>query len=503
MHQFLSEYSNLSDHINDDVVINIRKKDNMVQYIEEICVELAKILNEYVTYLGCDFDDSKNRFREANASKKKDSKTGKFENVQYINVNYTFSRMAVFHFKIKYKDPRTEEVSICKVDMPIYIPQFIDDYHYFIRGNKYSAPYQLTDAITYLGRNDSVILKTLTRAIKLSRVATVIKDAHGCEYKTHEFYLHVSNKKIPFLLYYFAYYGFFRTLIFFGIDDRVKIYKDCPVDPDDDVIYFHFGKVYLGVDRKNFEGVYELRQLVATILALGRKNLELDHIRSAFYWRMILGSYVSLTKSYDQGAALLITFITCLDARTINNIKTVVGGSDKTNSFTVLRWMFITYSQLSNKNSSLQNKRLRYCEYIVSPLVRDIQMKLYRFLKTRPNMRDKKRLLDVFKPSPSIIANAIIGKTKSKSQMLNIAKYSNQVNDLVLLNTALKFSKAGPGSAVERIGKRAGISFRQYDSTYVGNIDLITTSNGNVGLTGVLTPFAKVNMDNLTFITDK
>ena len=160
MRELLSYYSNCHRDMNEEVIKGIRLKDNMVEKIEEICIELAKSLSEHVTYEGCDFDDSKNRFRESNQSKKKNSKTGKFENVQYINVNYTYSRMAVFHFKVDYRDPRTNERTVTKVDMPIYIPQFVDDYHYYIRGNKYSAPYQLIDSITYWGRDDSVILKT-------------------------------------------------------------------------------------------------------------------------------------------------------------------------------------------------------------------------------------------------------------------------------------------------------------------------------------------------------
>jgi hypothetical protein len=495
---FLSEYSNQFDHINEDIVRNIRLNDNMVEKIEEICIELTKQLAGYVKYLGCNFDDSKNRFREANTSKKKDSKTGKFENVQYVNVNYTFSRMAVFHFNIKYTDPRTGEKTINDIDMPIYIPQFIDDYHYYIRGNKYSAPYQLTDAITYLGRNDSVILKTLTRAMKLSREVKNIKDAHGLEHKSHAFYMHISNKKIPFILYYFTRFGFFRTLRYFGVDKMVHIFTECPLNPDDDTIYFRFGKVFIGVTRFAFNTMYELRQLVFTILQLQRKNLDLEYIRDAYYWRMVLGAFVSVNKPYDQGTNILVTFVTCLDSRTINNIHNIIGGPVRDTSFAVLRWMFKNYSSLSNKNMSLQNKRIRYTEYIVSPLIRDIQMKLYRFLKTAPNNRDKKRLLDIFKPSPSIIVHAIIGKTKNKNQALSIAKYSNQVNDMAIF-TALKYTRAGPGTAIEKIGKRAGISYRLIDTTYAGYVDLITTSNGSVGISGVLTPYAKVDNETLSF----
>jgi hypothetical protein len=502
MRSFLAHYSNQFDNVNEDIVRNIRLKDNMVEKIEEICIELTKSLQEYITYLGCDFDDSKNRFREANTTKKKDSKTGKFQNVQYVNVNPTFSRMAVFHFRVKYMDLKKKEITVTNLDMPIYIPQFIDDYHYYIRGNKYSAPYQLTDAITYLGRNDSIILKTLSRAIKLSREPKVLKDVYNEEYKTYSFYMHVSNKKIPFLLYYFAYFGFFRTLKYFAVDNLIKLYepfKPSDVPPDEDTIYFKYGKMYLGVSRFSFNTSYELRQFVCTILQLQRKSLGIEYIKDAYYWRMILGTFVSQNKAYEQGIALLVTFITCLDSRTIRNIKNIIGGPARYNSFMVLRWMFKNYSILSNKNMSLQNKRLRYTEYIVSPLIRDIQMKLYRFLKTNPNMRDKKQLLDIFRPSPSIIVHAIIGKTKNKNQMLSIAKYSNQVNDMAIL-TALKYTRAGPGTAIEKIGKRAGINYRTVDTTYAGNIDLITmSSSGSVGLSGVLTPYVKVDTDTLAF----
>jgi hypothetical protein len=475
----------------------------MVEKVEEICLEITRSLTNYVKsikYTGYDFDDSKNRFRESNTSKKKDSKTGKFENKQYINVNPTFSRMAVFHFTIKFVDPRNKETVVSDINMPIYIPQFIDDYHYYIRGNKYSAPYQLTDAITYLGRNDSVILPTLTRAFKISREQKIIKDIHGLEYKTFAFYMYVSKKKIPFLLYYFSYYGFFTTLRYFGVENMVRLYKSCPINPDDDTIYFKFGKLYLGVSRFSFNTMYELRQFICTILQLQRKNLDIEYVRDAYYWRMVLGSTTSANKPYEQGRNLLLTFLTSLDPRTIKNIKNIAGGPVRETSFEVLRWMFKNYISLSNKNMSLQNKRLRYTEYIVAPLIRDIQSKLYRFMKTNENMRDKKRLLDIFKPSPNIIVHAIIGKTKNKNQALSIAKYSNQVNDMTIF-TALKYTRAGPGTAIEKIGKRAGIGYRVIDTTYAGKVDLITCSNSAVGLSGVIVPFCKVT-DIMTFEMD-
>ena len=83
--------------------------------------------------------------------------------------------------------------------------------------------------------------------------------------------------------------------------------------------------------------------------------------------------------------------------------------------------------------------------------------------------------------------------------MLNVAKYSNQVNDLVLLSTALKWTASGPGSATEYSGHRVSAHFRNYAPNYVGKVDVLATPNGSVGLSGNLSPWVQVDTSNLTF----
>ena len=504
MREFLSYYSDKNEPVNDYVVREYRLKDNMVEKIEEMCKELAKNLPNEVKYLGVDFDDSSNRFKESSSgksSKKRDSKTGKLENATYVNCNYTYSRMAVFHFRLTFKDPRTGDVTMSKIDMPVYIPQFIDNYHYYIRGSMYSAPLQLIDSLIYQGRDDSIILKTLTRAIKISRKSVNITDVHGMSFKSYVFNYHTAgSKRIPFLLMYFSYFGFFRTMQYFGVDKYIKLYDEAPIEADEKTIFFKFGKIFMGVNRDAFNMNYLVKQYVATALALGRKTLDLDDIRNVYYWMRTLGANISQTKPYEQGEALITTLITSVDARTIDNIRKQVGGSPKETSWAVMRWMFLHYSTLSKKNSGLSNKRLRYTEYLVTPLVRDMQMKYYRYLKTRYKMRDMKRLTDIFKISPGIITNAIIGQVKSKNMSISIAKFSDQVNDLVLLS-ALNSTKAGPGSPFERVSmKRAGAGLRQMDESYLGCVDLITSSSTNVGVSLTLTPFSKVDTETMKFI---
>ena len=493
MIEFVSLYSNQYNTLNEDVIKNIRLKDNMIEKLEETCKEIERNLGSFVEYLGYSYDDSKHRFKELAQNKKKGlTKSGKNDDTPYININPSYTRMVVFKFRIDYDGKQI-------VNMPIYIPLFIDDYHYYIRGNKYAVPYQLTDAITYLGKDDSVVLKTMNRAIKISREKVVLNDVHGDMYQSHNFYVHINNKKISMLIYHFSYFGFMRTLQYFGADNYIKLYKDSPIEPDESQIFFKYGKVFLGVSREDFETNILLRQFVATILLTGRKNLDEKMIQKTLHWKTILGSVVSDKKATEKGSSLLWTFIIALDQRTSDNIMRIVGGSEKTTSFAVLRWMFMRYSTLSNKNTSLGNKRLRLSEYLVTPFIRDIYSKLYRFLNTPINMRDKKRLLDVFKVPSTIILNAIIGKIKNKRQALNIAKYSSHVNDLALLNVALKYTSSGPGTPIEKSGKRAGNMFRQFDPTYVGNICITTTSAGDPGIASLLSPFAEVDKDTLIF----
>ena len=253
-------------------------------------------------------------------------------------------------------------------------------------------------------------------------------------------------------------------------------------------IYPYF-LMYLGVDRDTWNSNYLLKQYVATMLALNRKNLDLEDMGNVYYWMRTLGAYISQTKPFEQGSALLTTFITCLDARTIINVNRIVGGSKKDTPWTILRWMFIDFASLSNKNTSLRNKRLRYTEYLIAPLVREVQMKLYRYLKTRPKMRDMKRLLDILKISSSCICHSIIGKTKSKNTALNITKYSSQVNDFSIINSAIERTTA----------KRASAQMRAMDASCLGNLDMISFSSLNCGIAGVICPWAEVDKDTMTF----
>jgi len=489
MKRFMALYSSQFNNINENVVKGIREKDDMSKSIEECCREIERALPEFIKYRGMTWDDSGRTMRDVNKTKSKDKK----DPTMSISVNRTYSRLAIYRFNIKYDGESR------LVEMPIHIPLLFDGYHYLIRGNKYSAPYQIIEGVTFTNKEDMVVLKTMQRPIKMSREKCVITDLHGAKYNTHQMFLALNVKKVPFLLFYFAHFGFAATHKFFGCDKFLKFFDEYPIEPDPKRIFFKFGTFFISVDREVFEVNYLLRQYVATMMAMGRRGVNPDTAKRVTYWVTLLGASISDSKTIEKGYALLSTFMVALDHKTMQTIEQLVGGAPKITMYSVVRWMFIKYATLSAKSNSLDNKRIRFAEYQINPLVRALYAKLYRFMNTGLRMKDIRRLADIFKISPAIITNAIIGKSRGKSGGLTIAKYSSYVNDLALLNVALKFTIAGPGSPMEKSGKLVGPSYRRFEPSSVGRTCLITTSNSDPGISGSLVPWADIDMETLTF----
>lgn len=489
---FVSEFSEQFDHINKDVVLRIRQEDDIAKYIDETCKELSKVLPQNIKYLGWEYDDRYRRNKEVNMTKDSFGK----ERLNIINTDFTFSRTATFRFRIQLKVQEEELSQI--VYVPIYIPQLIDDCHYFIRGTKYYAPLQIIDGVTYTNNKDSVVIKTLIRTINLFKKKVTIKDCYGQTYNLSGYVLKMT-KETPMVLYWFAYFGFFRTLRYFGIDNFIKFYDEAPSSEveSNDRHYFKFGTFYLGVEKDRFNQDIKLRELIGTIFMLNRRNLSLDFIRSPEYWNNVLGQVISDKNSAEKGESLLRTFITSLDHRTKNNLHTFFGGDQKETTFSVVRWMFLNFERLSAKSNTLHNKRVRLGEYLITPFIKRVYGKLWQFINA--SNKDFNKLQDIFKVTPAIIINAIIGKTRSQLS-LNIAHHSAPVNDLWIINAGVKTTKGGPNSPMEGKTKLLGDRYRNYDASYVGRISCIATSTSDPGISGgTINPMSEFDYDNMTF----
>lgn len=470
----------------------------MVQYIDETWKEIQKHIPGNMKYKGYHFDDTGRRFRELNSGKDKSGM-----NRKTMSIYDTAARLCVFEFELEQVNSQTGQKEKVYTECPLYIPLYVDKYHFYIKGNKYSAPYQIIDAITYTNRENMIVLKTKTRAIKLAKEKKPngVADAYGNRYIANIFYLYMTKKKVPFVLYYFAHYGFYNTFRYFGADKFCKFSATLPDVPEENNIYFKFGQIYIVVDKDAFDKYYNLRNFIFTVLECQKRGLDKEAIEDCIRWKIILGSTISENNALEKGKGLVKTFMISLDGRTITNIRNLVGGSPKENMFAVVRWMFLKFSSLSSKSSNLLNKRIRISEWIIDPFLKETFRKLYRYLATTEKTRDIKRLVDIVKCPESLILGAICGKNRA-GLTLSIAKYAAGVNDNVLIKDALRYTINGPGTPGSSGGSLTSTQFRIFDTSYVGRVDLYQSSNSDPGVSGCLTPTCKIDMDNLVFSKD-
>jgi hypothetical protein len=498
--QWARQYSKKFNKFNEDVILGIREQDKMITYLDETWKEVQRHIPQNLKYLGYRFDDSGNRFRELNVGKEK-KKVVKSDIIKTMSINDTYARLAIFQFEISVEDQQTNEMKTVYVESQIYIPLYVDKYHFYIRGNKYSTPFQITDAITYTNRANMVVLKTMTRAIKMAKEKrpTPIQDIFGNKYIVQIFYIYMSSKKVPFVLYYFAYFGFNTTFEYFGADKFCKFHSTAPLEDEDERIYFKFGMIYISVDRNAFNNNPLLRQFIASVLEVQKKHMGIEEIESTTRWKFILGSTISENNALSKGEGLLRTFIVSLDHRTIINIKKLIGGGPKESTFAVVRYIFLNFGTLSARTNSLANKRIRLSEYLINPVIQSIYRKLYRFLSTTKKNQDIDRCLDIIKIPSGLIIGAVSGKNKGELA-LDIAKYSSSCNDNTLLNVGLSYTTSGPGSASSKSGSMVSSVQRALDTSYLGRLCISTSTNSSPGLSGTLSPMTDINMETLTFI---
>lgn len=457
---------------NDDLLIKLRQNDDMVSYIDDSCKAIVNLLPDYVKYKGYYFNDNRKKMLERDEGKD----TGNIKcpkNEIRIHINDTYAKEAVFVFDCTFDGQTVTQ------KFSMWIPLMIDNSHFYIRGNKYSAPIQIIDAITFTKKN-VLVLKTLTRAIKFERMKMIITDIYGKSYSTYKLHIYATSKKsVPVVLYFFTYFGFFRTIEYFGASDYIKVYSGALDEnvPTDKYI-FKYGSVYLAIDKTEFDENGTLRMFIATILDTSKRTMDMDYIRNPVRYTMLLGEAISIPKSLKKGEDLLKTAIASLDHKTIEIIEQLVPGKKRDNIFSVMRWIFSDYVKQCSKDDGLQNKRVRLNEYLISPFTKMFTEKVYRFMNTPEKLKTLSGLMDVFKVKPSLILNAIIGKISPEYTGLNIAKYSSETNDDALVNTLLTVTKSGPGSPTEK-SKRLGISHRQFPIDYIGSIDIIGGTSAN------------------------
>lgn len=500
-----NEFCSRFNKFNQDIK-NIRSNDNMVERIDMFFQEIHNTLPQNVKYLGYTEEQNIGRINELNLSD--DSKKSKNKKkLVVLDSKETFSKLFKFKFSLTYVkkvENGEDEVEKSIIEIPLYIPILLG-HSYLIRGSKYSAPLQLVDSLFFCKAN-TLILKVINRAIKMSKAPKVISDIRkslNLKYSTECFYLFLVKKKTSFLLYFLANFGFQSTLRFFYMDKYIKLVHLSPeelANPDAtlplDKLYFKFGTEHLQVERSVFENSVKVKQFVASLLVLSKRNIDPDTIGRTSKWLIMLSNTISETQALVKGRQILNTFKTIYD----NNTKDIVrkftdGGETRQDTFSLIRWCFFKFQILSSKGiNDLNNKRFRYSEYLIMPVVETITNKIIKFSNTAHRMKGLKRLEDIFKINNTIILYSM--NSSNQASAIKIMQYSDRTSDFDYPSVA-KVTTKGKGTPSSK-SKYTSIKYREMDSTHPGNLSL-AFGGGDIGLDYVLAPHTIIDMNKMTF----
>lgn len=142
---------------------------------------------------------------------------------------------------------------------------------------------------------------------------------------------------------------------------------------------------------------------------------------------------------------------------------------------------YITLSKLDVMDLSF--KRLRLREYLIYPLLTRLSDGVYRLLnKKNPSLND---INSIFKIPKGFLINYLV-----KSETI---QYVNAVNTYDLFSVALKGTLSGPQSPFQ--GNSDNMKLRSIHPSYLGRLDLISTSTGDPGVSFTLVPFLHMYKD--------
>jgi hypothetical protein len=458
MYGFIKTYEN-PNKFNEEIITGLRKKDDMVDYLVDVCKALETI--PHIKFDGYEVIRDENKFKQKN----------------WIPINDSRLSLVNFRFTINFKG------EVEKVSMPIFIPKLINNYYFVLNGNKYYAIYQNVDASTY-NTKDSVILKSLLMPIIVKAEGKKNTDQAGKEYDSNIFLINLFKHKANILHYYFSELGYDPTLEYFGFKKYISLVKR-DKDESDTAIYFAVNKnVSMRVVKKKFEKDKFFRSFVFCILDMFNKKTQIDKRNDTDYWKTKLGSIFTknANNQLEKAETVLLSFRRILDDRTRKNLR--IDEQDKSDIFALIRWMTSNFAKLMKKdNLALENKRLRLAEYQITSFNRKMSSNTYRILNSKTMSMNK--LKGIFKISPMTIISDL--------QTSELMRYNNAVNDMDLFTVALKFSNRGPSAIGEGSKKTVSIMYRGIHESHLGRLSLNSTSAGDPGMSGHLSPFIETD----------
>ena len=407
------------------------------------------------------------------------------------------SRYGEIVFTIRVTTNLNEKVIEKRILYPIEYNGF-----YYNNGKRMKAIWQLVDGSTYAQRGKNTLKSRMPIIIYQNR-KRIITDINDMSYIACSYSYALNSKskkpgakaKVKFInpiMIYSAKMGYTNTIDFFGMKDIVSVVNKVKND-EDEYYYFPLDDTFIKVRKHHFEKYELVRSFVCMTYNLHSADfpVTIKNIDEREYWICRIGTVgaaknKNLSTFREKGITTIFMIERLLDATTIKNLRLPM--YYKHNIYYLIYWMMISFDELRTKsNIDMANKRIRKNEYIVnSSLGKKINENINRLIEKRGKSRlnSMDTLLELFNFGSDIIISGM----RNLNDLIKTDDIVND-NDFIL---DIAFSSKGPQSLGDGNNKKIATKYRYLHPSMAGILDLNTSSNSDIGLSGSFTPFAKL-----------
>lgn len=407
------------------------------------------------------------------------------------------SRYGEIIFTIRVTTNLNERVIEKRILYPIEYNGF-----YYNNGKRMKAIWQLVDGSTYAQRGKNTLKSRMPIIIYQNR-KRVITDINDMSYIACSYSYALNSKskkpgakaKVKFInpiMIYSAKMGYTNTIDFFGMKDIVWLVPKVKND-EDEFYYFPLDDIFIKVRKHHFEKYELVRSFVCMTYNLHSADfpVTIKNMDDKEYWICRIGTVgaaknKNLSTFREKGITTVFMIERLLDATTIKNLRLPM--HYKHNIYYLIYWMMISFDELRTKsNIDMANKRIRKNEYIVnSSLGKKINENINRLIEKRGKSRlnSMDTLLELFNFGSDIIISGM----RNLNDLIKTDDIVND-NDFIL---DIAFSSKGPQSLGDGNNKKIATKYRYLHPSMAGILDLNTSSNSDIGLSGSFTPFAKL-----------
>ena len=374
-----------------------------------------------------------------------------------------------------------------ELEVLIALPRFVKGYYFRLNGNYYSTAFQIVDGSTYNNNNtsnsksDTVTLKTMFMPIRIFRSLKNVTDVRTkTSIKAIEYNSNIFNNTVNAMYYLLAHFGLYGTSDFLDIH---CVSLSMQPNLHEDYICFEKHGIYISCHREYFKDAM-VQSYMCTLYDGIFKDTTINDLFDQRYWLRVLGLCYK-NASIEKGLFVLDSIDGIYDNITKRDLR--LPDEDKENIYTITRWLLREFSALKMKeNVDVRTKRIRLADYISAVYATKLNQGMYRISDMGKKVTLKK-VIQAINISPMYILNNI-------STMSNLIAYRDLVNDGDAL-TALKFTYKGISGLGESGGSVQKI-YRYVDPSYLGILDLTTSSNSDPGMSGMICPLTSLYNDH-------